>query len=61
MTVPSPSLDGQYSAFGELVDGFAALDTIARAPGIKNDQDGTVRPASPQKIESALVLVKSAK
>ncbi len=61
MTAPSPALDGQYSAFGELVEGFPALDAIAKAQGQTNPQDGTTKPSQPQKIEAAIVLVKGAK
>jgi peptidyl-prolyl cis-trans isomerase B (cyclophilin B) len=64
ITAPSPQLDGKYSAFGELVDGLPALDAIARAPGKPNPMnpnDGTVMPTQPQKIESAVVLVKGGK
>ncbi|MBL8861632.1 MAG: peptidylprolyl isomerase [Planctomycetes bacterium] len=61
MTAPAPSLDGQYTAFGELVEGLPALDAIANAPGQVNPQDRTVKPSAPQKIESAVVLVKGGK
>lgn len=57
MTAPAPFLDGKYSAFGELVDGMQTLETIASARGQANP-DGTVQPAEPQKIESAVVLMK---
>ncbi len=60
ITAPSPFLDGKYSAFGALVEGLPALDAIAKAPG-QAGPDGTVRPAKPQRIESAVVLVKGAK
>ncbi|MCY2961957.1 MAG: peptidylprolyl isomerase [Planctomycetota bacterium] len=60
ITAPSPFLDGKYSAFGELVEGFPALDTIAKAQG-QAGPDGTVKPSQPQKIEAAVVLVKGGK
>ena len=31
-TAPSPALDGQYTAFGRVVDGMAAMDAIEAAP-----------------------------
>lgn len=62
ITAPSPALDGKYSAFGELVEGLSALDAIAKAPGTPTPNDpATTRPSSPQKIESAVVLVKGGK
>jgi len=60
ITAPSPFLDGKYSAFGELVEGLPALDSIAKAQG-QAGPDGTVRPSQPQKIEAAVVLVKGGK
>jgi peptidyl-prolyl cis-trans isomerase B (cyclophilin B) len=55
ITKDSPFLDKQYSAFGRLVSGEAALDAIANAPGFKGN-DGTIRPTDPQRIEHAVVL-----
>jgi cyclophilin family peptidyl-prolyl cis-trans isomerase len=60
MDGPNPALDGKYSAFGMLVDGFEALEKIANSPG-KAGQDGTIRPAEPQKILSATVVRAPAK
>ena len=60
ITAPSPFLDGKYSAFGELVEGLAALDAIAKAQG-QAGPDGTMKPSQPQKIEAAVVLVKGGK
>lgn len=60
MTAPNPGLDGKYSVFGQLVDGVETLDAIASARG-QMSPDTTVRPAEPQKIESAIVLVKGGK
>jgi len=60
ITAPSPFLDGKYSVFGALVEGFPALDLIANAQG-QASPDGTIKPSSPQRIEAAIVLVKGAK
>ena len=48
----APHLDGQYSAFGKLVNGFETLDAIATTP-----RDRTDRPNEPQRILSASVIV----
>lgn len=50
-------LDGQYSAFGQMVTGDEALSAIANAQGLRN-RDGTVRPNSPQRIDRAVVVIK---
>jgi len=47
----SPNLDGQYSAFGELVLGSDVVDQIARTPTSRGD-----RPKDPQVIEHATVI-----
>jgi peptidyl-prolyl cis-trans isomerase B (cyclophilin B) len=60
MDAPNPGLDGKYTAFGALVDGFDALDKIVNSPGARIDA-GTVRPNEPQKIESAIVVRAPAK
>jgi len=53
-----PSLDGKYSAFGMLLDGFDTLDKIVNSPGSPLDPQGTtLRPNEPQRIEHAFVLV----
>lgn len=51
-------LDGQYSAFGNLVSGDSALDAIANAPGKPIPGAGGNRPDVEQRIERALVIVK---
>ena len=51
----APFLDGQYSAFGKIVSGDAALDAIANAKGYAGG-DGTVRPSEPQKIVKCTVV-----
>ncbi len=55
MDASVPGLDGKYSAFGNLVEGFDALDRIVKAPGTPG-QDGTMRPNEPQKILKAFVV-----
>jgi peptidyl-prolyl cis-trans isomerase B (cyclophilin B) len=58
MHATSPGLDGKYSGFGTLIDGFEALDKIATAPGTPiPNMPGTFRPNEPQRIEHAVVLV----
>ncbi len=46
-------LDGQYTAFGRLVDGFDVLDEIASAPTLPGGE-GSV-PKEPVKIERAVL------
>lgn len=53
----SPQLDGQYSVFGTLLDGFEALDAIAAAPGRPIRGSSGTRPRVPQTIERALVVL----
>ena len=48
----TPSLDGQYSAFGKLVDGADVVDRIVRSPTAVNGE----RPLTKQTIYSALVI-----
>lgn len=52
----SPALDGNYTAFGMLLDGFDALDKIAEAPGAPLPEGGA-RPNEPQKLAKAIVVV----
>lgn len=47
-------LDGQYTAFGKLVDGFEALDAIAGG-ACKPGGEGS-SPVDPVKVEKAVVL-----
>jgi cyclophilin family peptidyl-prolyl cis-trans isomerase len=56
MTATFPSLDGQYSVFGELVAGDETLDLISKAPGVVNPSDHTARPSEPQRILSTTVI-----
>jgi cyclophilin family peptidyl-prolyl cis-trans isomerase len=46
----SPHLDGQYSAYGQVVTGMEAVDKIANAPSSQT------RPNSPQVIQRAVVV-----
>ncbi|MCK6447624.1 MAG: peptidylprolyl isomerase [Planctomycetes bacterium] len=51
------SLDGGYTAFGKLLEGYDALDKIANAPGTQNPGvGGGIRPNPPQVIQRALVV-----
>lgn len=56
MDAPTPSLDGKYSAFGMLIDGFDALGKIVSSPGKEIQVVGGVRPHEPQRIVRATVL-----
>lgn len=53
---PSPSLDGKYTGFGLLIDGFEALDKIVNAPGAPLAAGG-VCPNDSQTIKKVTVLV----
>ncbi len=46
----APHLDGQYAAFGKLVDGFDTLDEIATV-----DTDRSDRPRQQQKMKSVTI------
>jgi peptidyl-prolyl cis-trans isomerase B (cyclophilin B) len=56
MDAEYPSLDGKYSAFGHLVDGFDALDKIVNTPGTASPTDGTITPTEPPRILKTLVV-----
>ncbi len=56
MHADSPHLDGQYSAFGEAVNGLDVVDKIANAPGRPIPGVGGTTPSEPQKIERAIVI-----
>lgn len=47
-------LDGQYTAFGKVIEGMEAVEAIAKTP--LANQEGT--PVDPPKIEKATVLSK---
>lgn len=51
MHADAPHLDGQYAAFGKLLDGFATLDAIASVATDRMD-----RPREEQRIQRVLVL-----
>ncbi len=56
-----PSLDGQYTVFGQLYPGhaesFATLDRIANASGTPIPGSGGIQPAEPQRIERGLIVL----
>jgi cyclophilin family peptidyl-prolyl cis-trans isomerase len=56
MHADSPQLDGQYSAFGKVVQGLRTVDRIAKAPGRPIPGVGGNRPNDPQVIERAIVV-----
>jgi len=47
--VPTPSLDGEYTVFGETIKGFEVIDKIATTPTGMND-----RPNTPIKINTVV-------
>lgn len=51
-------LDGQYTAFGRLVDGFDVLDEIVKGETVPGGEGST--PVSPVAINTAVVLEKEA-
>lgn len=53
MHAASPSLDGSYTAFGDVIDGMEVVDEIAKTP--TSDNNGTVSGPKP-KIESIKIL-----
>lgn len=50
MVADSPHLDGQYAAFGKVIEGIEAVDEIVSQP-----RDGSDRPKSDQKIATITV------
>jgi peptidyl-prolyl cis-trans isomerase B (cyclophilin B) len=48
-----PSLDGQYSAFGQLREGLDVVDLIVNTP-----RDPGSKPLQPQVIQKATVVLK---
>ncbi len=48
----SPHLDGQYAAFGKVIEGMDQVDAIAATPTDRSD-----RPKVPQKIKTVTVTV----
>ena len=51
MHADAPHLDGQYAAFGKLIDGWDTLDAIAGTPTDRQD-----RPRKEQRLERVFVL-----
>ena len=49
-------LDGQYTAFGRLVEGFETLDKIAKAPVSRSAGGENSKPKSPVKITKVTIL-----
>ena len=47
----TPHLDGQYTVFGQVIQGLDIVDLIQRQPGDKND-----RPLNDTRIRRALVV-----
>jgi peptidyl-prolyl cis-trans isomerase B (cyclophilin B) len=54
MTAANTGLDGQYSAFGKVLDGMETVMRIARAKG--TPYSSATMPDEPQRIERAYVL-----
>lgn len=50
----TPSLDGQYAAFGEVTEGIEVVDQICEKTPVTDD-NGTVEPGQQPKIESIKV------
>jgi peptidyl-prolyl cis-trans isomerase B (cyclophilin B) len=55
MHANSPHLDGQYAAFGKLVEGYEVLDAIATTPTTPTD-----RPIEEQRVKSISVDLNGA-
>ncbi|MFZ4508129.1 MAG: peptidylprolyl isomerase [Fimbriimonas sp.] len=52
MAATSPHLDGQYSAYGEVVEGLEVIDTIVALP---RDSRDNPNPANPAILESVTI------
>ena len=50
MTSDSPHLDGQYAAFGKVLEGMDVAEDIVKTP-----RDGADKPLEPQEMESIRV------
>lgn len=57
MVADAPSLDGQYAAFGKVIEGMDTVDEIVNQKIDPNDQFGTM-PLEPMAIKSATVDTK---
>ncbi len=60
-----PSLDGQYTAFGELLEGLEVVDKIVQTGNLalqrtQRNNPAANRPLTPQVIERAIVVRKAA-
>ena len=51
MHKPAPHLDGEYAAFGKVIEGMENVDKIAKTPTTFND-----RPRNPQVIETITLV-----
>jgi peptidyl-prolyl cis-trans isomerase B (cyclophilin B) len=57
MDAPTPDLDGKYTGFGLLIDGYDVLTKIVNSPGSTIPAPGSgTRPSEPQRIVRARVL-----
>ena len=50
MVAPAPHLDGQYAAFGKVIEGLETAEAIVRAPRDRND-----KPIMPQRMKTVTV------
>ena len=50
MVAPAPHLDGQYAAFGKVIEGLETAEAIVRAPRDRND-----KPIMPQRMKKVTV------
>ena len=50
MVDDAPHLDGEYAAFGKVIEGMETADAIVRAPKDRND-----KPIMPQRMKSVTV------
>jgi peptidyl-prolyl cis-trans isomerase B (cyclophilin B) len=50
MHADSPHLDGQYAAFGKVIEGLEVIDEIAAVPTGRND-----KPVTDQRIKKAYI------
>ena len=50
MVAPAPHLDGEYAAFGKVIEGLETAEAIVRAPRDRND-----KPIMPQRMKKVTV------
>ncbi|QEA59582.1 peptidylprolyl isomerase [Leuconostoc koreense] len=55
-----PSLDGNYTVFGQVIDGMAVVDKIASSPVIATSSDEKSKPTNPVKITN-IEMIKELK